>query len=111
MGNLGRKDQAVVERLLRLAEDKKQEGYLRRYCAEAVGNLGLKDQAVEILLRLAEDEKQSGDLRHYCAIAIGKLGKKNKALDILSELYLAQFPKYDLFAGKIYDSLWDLTEV
>jgi HEAT repeat protein len=101
-----------VEILLRLAEDEKQAGDLRRSCAEAVGNLGRKDQAVvERLLRLAEDEKQAGDLRRSCAHAIGKLGEKHKALAILLELYLAKPDKYDFFACRIYNSLWDLTEI
>ena len=42
----------LSDRLLSMVEDKKQEGHLRRSCAEAVGNLGLKDQAVELLLQL-----------------------------------------------------------
>lgn len=63
------------------------------------------------LLTLVEDEKQEGYLRHSCAQAIRKLGEKHKALDILIKLYLAQPDKYDFDARKIYNSLWDLTEV
>jgi HEAT repeat protein len=41
-----------VEILLRLAEDEKQEGDLRRSCAHAIGKLGEKHKALAILLEL-----------------------------------------------------------
>ena len=66
--------------LLNLAEDEKQESDLRRDCAEAVGQLGFKDKAVDILLKLAEDEKQEDGLRGYCAYAVGQMGFKDKAV-------------------------------
>ncbi|MGD8780394.1 MAG: HEAT repeat domain-containing protein [Ignavibacteria bacterium] len=83
IGNLGYKDEAVINRLLTIAEDKNQETDLRRYCALAIGNLGYKDEAVNILLTIAEDKNQETDLRRYCAEAIGKLGYKDEAVNIL----------------------------
>ncbi|MCU0290112.1 MAG: NACHT domain-containing protein, partial [Acidobacteria bacterium] len=84
----------LAKKLLLLAEDEKQDWYLRRDCAEAVGNLGFKDKAVmERLLHLAEDEKQHGYLRRSCAEAVGNLGFKDKALEIL--LHLAEDKKQD----------------
>jgi len=70
----------LSNKLLLVAEDEKQSGSLKCDCAEAVGNLGLKDQAVEILLRLAEDEKQERHLRASCAFAVGNLGIKDQAV-------------------------------
>jgi hypothetical protein len=35
-----------------VAEDEKQPGDLRRTCAEALGNLGVKDKAVDIQIKL-----------------------------------------------------------
>ena len=67
--------------LLTIAEDGKQDGYLRRYCAEAIGNLGNKNKAViDRLLTIAEDGKRDGYLRRSCAEAIGNLGYKGKAV-------------------------------
>ncbi|MCX6582713.1 MAG: NACHT domain-containing protein [Candidatus Aminicenantes bacterium] len=68
----------LLEKLLALAEDEKQDGRFRRDCAEAVGYLGMKDNAVvERLLVLAEDEKQGVDFRRSCAYAVGILGSKD----------------------------------
>jgi hypothetical protein len=55
---LGYKDKAV-DVLLVLAEDEKQEGGLRRSCAQAVGKLGFKDKAIKILIEfyLAHTDK------------------------------------------------------
>jgi len=49
--------------VLALAEDEKQSDSLRRSCAEAVGNLGVKDKAVDILtgLYLAKPGKYEDD--------------------------------------------------
>lgn len=108
LGRIGK----TVEILLQLAEDENQNGDLRGYSAEALGNLELKDKTVgERLLHLAEDEKQDGILRRECAQAVGKLGMKDKAVDILINLYLAQNDKYKNGAQFIYDSLWELTAV
>lgn len=65
MGNLGLKDQAVVDRILRLAEDEKQEGYIRLSCAESIGKLGEKQKAVEILIGiyLAHSDKYEDEAR------------------------------------------------
>ena len=74
-------------KLLGLASDKKQGGNLRKSCAKAVGNLGLKDQAiVGRLLALAEDENHDGYLRRSCAEVLGKLGLKKQAVEILLAL-------------------------
>jgi HEAT repeat protein len=62
VGSLGVKDKAVVERLLSLAEDKKQEGELRRYCAYSVGSLGVKDKAIRILINLYHTENDKTTL-------------------------------------------------
>jgi predicted NACHT family NTPase len=42
----------LINRLLSFAEDTQQHGVLRRYCAEAIGSLGVKDKALEILVEL-----------------------------------------------------------
>ena len=73
----------LLNKLLSFAEDTQQPGVLRRYSAEAVGNLGVKDKAMEILLSIAQNENQEGWLRCYCAIAVGNLGVKDKSVDIL----------------------------
>jgi HEAT repeat protein len=76
----------LFEKLLAFAEDAKQGGWLRRYCAEAVGYLGYKDQAVAVLLELSEDANQDGDLRRSCAEGLGDLGVKDKAMSLLLAL-------------------------
>ena len=71
----------LSEKLISLTEDDKQDGTLRRNCANAVGNLVVKDRTVvERLLCLAEDGKQESYLRRDCANALGKLGLKDEAL-------------------------------
>jgi HEAT repeat protein len=74
----------LSEKLLPLAEDKKQSGSLRCDCAQELGNLGYKEKAIiERLLTMAEEKKQDGYLRRYCAQALGNLGYKEKAASIL----------------------------
>jgi hypothetical protein len=53
----------LSNKLLSIAEDDRQDGYLRRNCAYAVGNLGVKDKAVEILIHLylAQTDKYSDE--------------------------------------------------
>ena len=70
-------------KFISIAEDEKQDGYIRRSCAKAVGELGMKARAVEIFLNLAEDENQPGDLRRSCTEAMVHLGLKDKAVEIL----------------------------
>jgi len=70
----------LSSKLLSIAGDEKQSGFIRSHCVYTVGNLGRNDQVVEILLRLAEGEKQAGSLRGYCAEAVGKLGRKDQAV-------------------------------
>ncbi len=101
----------LTEKLLFLAEDEKQDGGLRRACADAVGSLGVKDKAVEILLSLAEDEKQDGGLRRYCADAVGRLGVKDKAILILIDLYQNENDKTTSEGRLIYNSLWDFSAI
>jgi energy-coupling factor transporter ATP-binding protein EcfA2 len=111
LGKLGQNEKTVVGRLMSMAEDKTMDGFFRRDCAESVGNLGQKEKAVEILLTMAEDKTMGSYLRSDCALVVGKLGQKDKAVDILVELYLAQLDKNSDDARRIYDSLWEVTEV
>ncbi|NIM15132.1 MAG: NACHT domain-containing protein [Candidatus Aminicenantes bacterium] len=76
----------LTEKLLSLAEDETQSGWLRRSCAAAVGELGLKEKAVEILLKLAENETEDEWIRRGCAATVGELGLKEKAVEILLKL-------------------------
>ena len=73
----------LTKKLVTLAEDQANNSYLRCDCAEALGNLGLKEKAAEILLTLAQDQANDGYLRRICAEALGNLGLKEKAAEIL----------------------------
>jgi hypothetical protein len=55
----------LYKKLLSAAEDRTQDGDLRRYCASAVGQLGHKDKAVDILadLYLAQPNKTEIEAR------------------------------------------------
>jgi HEAT repeat protein len=109
LGDLGIKNKSVSERLIQLGKDENQGGYLRRSCAMALRSLGFRGRAVEILFLLGEDKYQNWELRFYCAYELEEMGEKEKAVAILVDLYLSQPDKTTRNAGKIYNSLWELT--
>ena len=71
----------LINKLILIVEDKKQEAGLRLDCAVVLGNLGLKKKAVELLLSIAEETTGSDVELLDCVLALVEdLGIKKKAV-------------------------------
>lgn len=68
------------KRLQEIANDESQTDYRRISCAELLGNIGMKEEAVHILLKMTENVEHKADIRRASAYAVGKLEFSNKSI-------------------------------
>jgi HEAT repeat protein len=79
-----RKEPGTIQLMLNLARTASDEE-VRRTAAEALGQLGEKEQAVPLLLKLARTA-HGENVRHRTAFSLGRLGEKAQAAQVLLDL-------------------------
>ncbi|MDX2003925.1 MAG: HEAT repeat domain-containing protein [Meiothermus sp.] len=96
--------------LLTLVQNPKENSDVRRFAAQALGQLGRVEEAAQTLLALVQNPKEDSDLRRFAAQTLGQLGRVEEAAQSL--LALAQTPEEDsLMRGYAAQALGKLGRV